>query len=204
MEARLRLILVMLSFIGMALVLADHASALTITFLEPGNDSLPIVPTTDLPGATITPGVESASVTLGTVTASTAIVAQVALVQTQAGTMEGGGQGVSDIVTLLNFLNPAGTPVGFRATFQSDTSTTEKGLPTPTTLTLLDIEETGFAQVAISGRFVVGGLNGNIATDVTINALSDRDVVPEPSTLLLVGAGLVGVNGALWRRGGRR
>jgi PEP-CTERM motif len=201
METRLRLILVMLSFVGMALVFADHANALTISFLEPSNDSLQIVPTTDLTGATITPGVESASVTLGTVTASTAILAQVALVQKKAGGMEGGGKGVSDIVTLLNFLNPAGAPVGFRATFQSDNSTTEKGLPTPTTLTLPDLEETGLAQVAISGAFVLGGVG---PSDVTINALSDRDVVPEPSTLLLVGSGLVGVSGALWRRGRRR
>ena len=203
METRLRFILVALSLIGSVLVGAGHASAVTISFIEPADGSTPIVPTVDLTAAVLTSTPELASVTLGTVTTSTSITAQVALIQKKSKAGEGGGKGVSDIVTLLNFLDASGVPVGFRASFQSDNGTPENGLPTPTTLTLPDITETGSSQVAISGTFVLGGLNENIATALTINASSDRDVVPEPLTLLLVASGVLGVSGALWRRGRR-
>ena len=101
--------------------------------------------------------------------------------------MEGGGMGVSDILDLFTFLSAAGGTIGFEALFQSDNET---GLPNPGNLTPPDIVETGSMQQIFSGSVTLPGGAG--PTQLTVNAQSDLDAVPEPSMLALIGVGLFG------------
>jgi hypothetical protein len=178
----------------MAFAWVGSASALSISFIEPvsptANINVSVLNLTT--GGTIATAPESASVTVGTVTASSTVLAAVGLTQPGSMQMEGGGAGLSDLVIVRTFSSITGLPVGFQVSFQSDTET---GLPNPGNLTAM-IVETGLPQVVLSGAF---GLPVVGTVDLTVTAQSDLEAVPEPSTLLLFGSTLLG-GGTLWRR----
>jgi hypothetical protein len=194
MKARTLLPLIL---IAVTLAWVSSASALSISFLEPlsptGNIDVSVMNLT-------TPGVvstspELATVTVGTVTTSSTLLARVALTQPGSMHREGGGMGVSDLLELRTFSGsgPTAAPVGFQVSFQSDG---EMGITNPGGLTAV-IVENGLPQTLLSGAFtlpVVGSV------DLTVTGQSDLDPVPEPSTLLLFGSSLLGMGGALWRR----
>jgi hypothetical protein len=144
----------------------------------------------------VTTSAELATVTVGTVTTSSTLLARVALTQPGSMHREGGGMGVSDLLELRTFSSsgPTPAPVGFQVSFQSDG---EMGITNPGGLTAV-IVETGLEQLLLSGTFplpVVGSVN------LTVTGRSDLDPVPEPVTLLLFGTTMVGLGlGARWRR----
>jgi PEP-CTERM motif len=119
------------------------------------------------------------------------------------GTMtgEGGGGGVSDIVRLDSFVSGT-TTVGFLATFRSDPDTVpEMGLPPegnfPTTLS--NVLETGNLDLLTPAGFSVTLPGGAEPVALAVSAQSDANesegvpgTVPEPSTLALLSAGLLG------------
>ena len=144
---------VCLSLILVAVTLAwvGSASALSISFLEPisptGNIDVSVM-NLSVPFVVST-SPESASLTVGTVTTSSTLLARVALTQPGSMHMEGGGQGVSDLLELRTFSAPTGAPAGFQVSFQSDGET---GIPNPGGLTAV-LVETGLEQLLLSGTF---------------------------------------------------
>ena len=119
-------------------------------------------------------------------------------------TMEGGGNGVSDILELDSFVS-GGTMVGFLASFRSDPDTVpEMGLPPlgnfPAGVT--NLVENGSLQLLTPDGFSVT-FPGSGLVSLAVNAQSDADEgpegAPEPSTLALLSAGLLGL-GIIWRR----
>jgi PEP-CTERM motif-containing protein len=197
-----RRLLVVLAIIVPVLVWVYPAAAVTITFLEPISDAGNVSATTDIANATIASTPESASVSVGNVSGTGTVIAKIALIGPNTpGHEEGGGQGVSDVVTLLRFSSDD-VVAGFQATFQSDASASETGIPTPTGLTAPNIIETGLPVLVFSGSLVLPGSNTPVS--LTVNAQSDRDAVPEPSTLLFLGSGLLGLAGTVAWRAHRR
>jgi hypothetical protein len=182
-----KLLFVPLALIGVAVIGTGPASADSISFSEDPAGTAPIVVITDIVGATIATSVESASLSVGDVTGPSTLIEAKALTQPGSMLREGGGMGVSDILDLFTFLSPAGAPVGFQATFQSDN---EKGVDNPGSLTLPNIVETGSLQPVFSGSVTLPGVG---PVDLTVSAQSVRDgAVPEPSMLALMGAILLG------------
>jgi PEP-CTERM motif-containing protein len=185
-----------LIFVAVTLAWVGSASALSISFLEPisptGNIDVSVM-NLSVPFVVST-SPESASLTVGTVTTSSTLLARVALTQPGSMHMEGGGQGVSDLLELRTFSAPTGAPAGFQVSFQSDGET---GIPNPGGLTAV-LVETGLEQLLLSGTFslpVVGSV------DLTVTGRSDLDPVPEPATLLLFGTTMTGLGlVARWKR----
>jgi len=185
-----------LVFVAATLTWVGSASALSISFLEPlsptGNIAVSVVDLTA--GGVISTSPELASLVVGTVTTSSTVLARVGLTQPGSGHLEGGGAGLSDLLTLRTFSSLTGAPVGFQVSFQSDSET---GIPNPGGLTAT-IVETGLEQLLLSGTFslpVVG------LVDLTVTGRSDLEAVPEPATLLLFGTTMTGLGlAARWRR----
>ena len=190
MTARLLFALIL---VAVTLAWAGSAGAVSISFIEPASETASILVSTDISGTLFT-SPEFASLTVGGVTDSSTVLARVALTQPGSMHMEGGGAGVSDLLTLRTFSTPTGGPVGFQVSFQSDSET---GIPNPGGLTAT-IVETGLDQLLLSGTFslpVVG------LVDLTVTGRSDLEAVPEPATLLLFGTTMTGLGlAARWRR----
>jgi len=180
---------------GLLLGWQSGADALTISFLEPASGTGNIVVNVlDLSvPAVVSTSPEAASVTVGTATEASTLVARVGLIQPGSMHMEGGGMGVSDVLELRTFLS-----TGFRVSFQSDGET---GIPNPGGFTAPLIVETGLPQTLLSGTFTLPVV-GSVA--LTVNGQSDLDPVPEPATMVLFGTALTGVGIAVRRRGQRR
>jgi hypothetical protein len=191
---RTKWLFIPLALIGVAMIGTGPASAAVISFLEDPAGTAVIGVSTDITGAVITTSIESASVSVGSVTGASTLIIAKALIQPGSMQREGGGMGVSDILDLFTFLSPAGAPVGFQAVFQSDG---ENGLNNPGNLTPPDIVETGSNQLVFSGSVTLPGGAG--PTQLTVSAQSDVDVVPEPGTLVLIGVCLLGL-GIMRRR----
>ena len=110
-------------FVPMALIgvcfASTPASAAFISFDEA---TVPITVSTDITNSMITTGDESASLSLGNVTGASTLLFRRQMTNQGTGTGEGGGNGVSDVLSLFSFVS-GGATVGFLATFQSDAAT---------------------------------------------------------------------------------
>jgi hypothetical protein len=95
------------------------ASAASISFSEDPNESAPIAVTTDITNPTISRSLESASLSLGNVTGVSTLLFRRQMTNMGTMTGEGGGNGVSDVLSLFSFVS-GDVVVGFLATFQSD------------------------------------------------------------------------------------
>ena len=196
-------LLISLAFIGVWFVGITSAGAAAISFSEDPTGTTPIVVNTDIAGATIATSVESATLSVGNVTGPSTLLLKRAMTNMGTMTGEGGGAGVSDVLEIDSFVSNAVT-VGFLATFLSDPDTTpETGIPTPSGLTLPNILENGSLQTLTPDGFLAM-LPGVGSVPLVIMARSDAvevpEGVPEPSTLMLMGAGLFGF-GVIWLQG---
>src|SRR5262249_21344350 len=112
-----------MALIGACLVGITPASALMISFSEDPNETSNIMVAANIPGAMMMTSLESASLSVGNVTGASTLLFRRQMTNMGTMTQEGGGNGVSDVLSLFSF-GPAGAPpVGFLATFQSDTET---------------------------------------------------------------------------------
>ena len=197
-------LLVPLTLIALCVVGITPADAAAISFSEDPNETTAIQVTTDIAGATIAAGAESASLSLGNVNGPSTLVFRRQMINMGTMTGEGGGGGVSDILELDSFVLGEAV-VGFLATFRSDPDTVpETGLPPlgnfPTGVT--NLLENGNLQLLTPDGFSVA-LPGLGVVSLAVSARSDADEgpvgVPEASTLALLSAGLLGF-GMLRRR----
>ena len=195
----MRRVLVPLALVGLILVWAGPTSAFSISFIETGDETAPIVVSTDIPDATTATAPETALVT------KTFFFGVVPELQTDGvfvfGLTESGSRStISDIVriTLTTTIILGGffpsVDQSLVASFESDPETS---LVDPGSFTDL-IEETGSPQVVFDCLLAFHG------ECLTVTAQSDFTPVPEPSMGILVGTmGLLGLGGALWRRSRR-
>src|SRR4029077_4775504 len=165
------------------------ASALMISFSEDPNETAPIAVTTDITNSFITTSFESASLSVGNVTGTSTLLFRRQMTNMGTMTGEGGGNGVSDVLSLFGF-GPAGAPpVGFLATFQSDTET---GISPPRgnfPSVVTHLLETGDLHLLTPPGFSVTLPEVGLV-DLAVSARSDAvERVPGP----VVGAGLPGL-----------
>jgi len=194
----LRLVLALI-LVAVTLAWVGSASAVSISFIEPDSETANILVSADISGTIVT-SPELASLTVGS-TGNPRLVepktlALVALTQPGSMHMEGGGQGVSDLLLLRQFFGESAgliVPVGFQVLFRSDGET---GLPNPGDLTAV-LVETGQEQLLLSGTFFLPPLG---PVDLTVTGRSDLEPVPEPATLFLLGTTMTGLGLAGWRR----
>ena len=194
-----------MALIGACLVATTPASALMISFSEDPNETAPIEVTTDITNSIISTSLESASLSVGNVTGASTLLFRRQMTNMGTMTQEGGGNGVSDVLSLFSF-GPAGAPpVGFLATFQSDTETGISPPPGNFPSGVTNLLENGNLQLLTPPGFTVTlpGVDEGGLVDLAVSARSDAvERVPGP----VVGAGLPGlilaVGGVLawWRR----
>ena len=183
-----------MALIGACLVGTTPASALIISFSEDPNETAPIAVTTDITNSFIMTSLESASLSVGIVTGESTLIFRRQMTNMGTMTGEGGGNGVSDVLSLFSFGSAGAPAVGFLATFQSDTET---GISPPPgnfcTMTscpsgLTNLLEDGNLQLLTPPGFSVT-LPGLGLVDLAVSARSDAAEVPGP----IVGAGLPGL-----------
>ena len=183
-----------LALIGACLVGTTQTNAAFISFSEDPNGTAAIAVGTDIAGATIAAGVESASLSLGNVTGPSTLLFRRQMVNMGTTTGEGGGNGVSDVLSLLSFVSGEAV-VGFLATFQSDSETGISPPPGNFPAGVTNLLENGNLQLLTSDGFSVA-LPGLGLVSLAVSAQSDADEgpvgAPEPSTLALLSAGLLG------------
>jgi len=181
-----------LALIGVCLVATTPTNAAFISFSEDPNGTAPILVSTDVVGASIAAGVEVGSLSLGDVTGPSTLIFRRQMVNTGTMTQEGGGNGVSDVLSLFSFT--AGVSVvGFLATFQSDSETGISPPPGNFPAGITNLVENGNLQLLTPDGFSVS-LPGVGVVSLAVSARSDAEEVrvPEPSTLALLSAGLLG------------
>jgi hypothetical protein len=196
-----------LTLIGLGLLSIGSARATTISFVEDPAEVAPIKVTTDIAGATVSSTLGTASVSIGVVTGTGALVLDIALIQPGTTDKTGGGEEVSDILRLLSF-ESGGKVVGFEAIYLSNEG--EIGLPNPgfpmnptfcsTTpgpgnrpkcgpnQPNSEFVKTG-APIAFLESVTLPGAAG--PAELTVNVQSPLQDVPEPSALALFAAGLI-------------
>jgi hypothetical protein len=183
-----------LALIGAFFAAATPAVAAFISFSEDPNGTAAISVTTDIAGPTIAAGIESASLSLGNVTGASTLLFRRQMVNQGTMTGEGGGGGVSDVLSLFSFLSGEAV-VGFQATFQSDSETGISPPPGNFPTGVTNLLENGNLQLLTPDGFSVA-LPGLGLVSLAVSARSDADEgpvgVPEPSTLALLSAGLLG------------
>ena len=190
-----------LTFIAVWLLGTIPANAAFISFSEDPTGIAPIAVNTDItsPTPVITASTESASLSLGDVMGPGTLLFRRQMTNMGAMTVEGGGTGVSDILELDTFMSAAGATIGFLVSFRSDPDTVpEMGLPPlgnfPAGVT--NLVESGSLQLLTPANFQVTLPGATAPVALAVSAQSDAvegpEGVPEPSTLALLFAGLLG------------
>jgi hypothetical protein len=185
-----------LALIGVCSVGTIPAGAAIISFSEDPASTASIVVNTDIVGAATAAGLESASVSVGNVAGTPTLLFRRQMTNMGTMTGEGGGGGVSDVLELDSFLSANGATLGFRATFQSDTETGISPPPGNFPAGVTNLLENGMLQLLTPAGFSVTlpGVAEPVA--LAVSAQSDATEgpprVPEPSTLALLAAGLLG------------
>jgi hypothetical protein len=176
-----------MALIGTCLVGSTPASAAFISFSEDPDGIAPIAVTTDITSPTISSTIESASLSVGNVTGASTLLFRRQMTNMGTMTMEGGGGGVSDVLSLVSF-----TSGGFLATFQSDGETGISPPPGNFPAGVTNLLETGILQVLTPAGFTAT-LPGVGLVPLAVSAQSDAvertEGVPGP----VVGAGLPGL-----------
>ena len=177
-----------MALIGACLVATTPASALLISFSEDPNGTAPIDVTTDITNSMITTSLESASLSLGNVMGASTLLFRRQMTNMGTMTGEGGGNGVSDVLSLSSFVSPTGATVGFLATFQSDAETGISPPPGNFPSGVTNLLENGNLQLLTPAEFTVT-LPGAGVVPLAVSARSDAVEVPGP----IAGAGLPGL-----------
>ena len=165
------------------------ASAASISFIELSEGSTILLLTSGLGSFTTSVGSESATVTVGTATATSVPLLSIGLT-------EQGSGAISDLISARAFVSGTMLTGAYQVSFESDT---EAALSAPAGVVTTLIPETGLPQIVFSGSLPLVGV------DLTITVLSDLDPVPEPTTVLLFGTTIATMGlFARWRRGTRR
>src|SRR5260370_24867851 len=163
--------------VAMTLAWVGSAGAISSSFIEPASETANILVGSDI-SSTIFTSPQFGNLKVGAVTDFSTVLARVGLAQPGSGHMEGGGAGLSDLLTLRTFSSPTGAPVGFQLSFQSDRET---GIPNPGGLTAT-IVETGLEQLLLSGTLSLQFVG---FVDLTVTGRPDSMAVPDPAALLL-------------------
>jgi hypothetical protein len=181
-----------MALIGVCLVGTTPATAAIISFSEDPNETAPIAVTTDITGSTISTSLETASLSVGNVTGASTLLFRRQMTNMGTMTGEGGGNGVSDVLSLFSFMSPTGATVGFLATFQSDTETGISPPPGNFPSGVTNLLENGNLQLLTPPGFsvILPGADTGGLVPLAVSAQSDAvERVPGP----VVGAGLPGL-----------
>ena len=170
---------------GVLALMGGPAGAITVSFFDQ-TDGPPTATVVGVPFTT-TPGSTAESLIVGFQIASPdpAFLVTYGLTEPPLFT------DISDTIE-INATAAAGV-LTFTITFTSDS---ESSLPRP--VLFIGLPETA-PQPFFSQTFST--VNPAVTIPLSISAFSDVDVVPEPTTLLFLGAGLAGLGGLRFRRG---
>jgi hypothetical protein len=193
-----------IALIGVCFVVSTPASSASISFSEGLSETAPITVTTDIANAIVSTSSEFASLSLGDVTGQSTLIFRRQMTNVGTMTGEGGGKGVSDVLSLFSFglpgaASPDGTVGGFLATFQSDGATGISPPPGNFPSGVTNLRENGNLQLLTPSGFSVV-LPGLGSVDLAVSARSDVSDVPLPAALPLFATGLGALGLLGWRR----